>query len=115
MGNNELIGCQVCEACGKYNLKPVHSCRNCGCSRVREVNLSGKGSLYSFTVIHVPPENWTFSRPYAVGLVSVNGEVLVTALYEGTEFDCLSLGVGVTVKNQNGIFTFKLAEKCLEH
>lgn len=107
MDNKESINYLICEACGKPSLKPAQSCRHCGSSRSREVNLSGKGALYSYTIIHVPPENWTFNKPYAVGLISVDG-ILVTALYEGIEFDRLSTGATVTLNNQSGVFKFEL-------
>lgn len=111
MDNKESIGYLICGACGKPNLKPAQSCRHCGSSRSRETTLSGKGALYSYTIIHVPPENWTFNKPYAVGLVSVDDGILVTALYEGIEFERLSPGAIVNLNNQNEVFKFELVEK----
>lgn len=69
-----LSGCR-CGACGETSLGKVLICPNCGGDRVREIALSDRGVLWSFTVVrHRPPGNFRGQEPFApfgLGLVEL--------------------------------------------
>jgi uncharacterized protein len=62
-----------CADCQHWVHPPVPVCRKCRSTRVAAQAVSGKGTLYSFTVNHHP---WTdtFNGPYVLGLVELDEE-----------------------------------------
>lgn len=69
MKKNRLLG-QKCEACGTVITPPRLACRQCGSYDMTPIDLKGKGSIQSFTVINVPPEGRD-SAPYIVVMVEL--------------------------------------------
>ncbi len=67
--NKQLLGMK-CKSCEAVTFPPKAVCSNC-CSREYEfIQLSGKGTVKTFTVIRVPPEG--FEGEYVVGLVEMH-------------------------------------------
>ena len=64
---------QRCPGCGAHQFFPQAHCRECLSDRLEWVESTGKGTVYSFTVIHRPPSS-TFERdvPYTVALVDLD-------------------------------------------
>jgi uncharacterized protein len=58
-----------CPGCGRIAFPAPRICTGCRGERVEPLELSGRGRLYSYTVIHAPPPGWT--APYAVGYVDL--------------------------------------------
>ncbi len=56
-----------CDACGQVYFPRIASCIACGHETVIEVELSKKGRLYSYSMVHMHAAK--FSPPYAVGYV----------------------------------------------
>lgn len=73
---------QKCRACGKVWHPPLHICPECHSQDVAWVPTSGRGTLYSFTVVHHPAHVAVANRvPYVVGLVTLEeGPRVVTNL-----------------------------------
>lgn len=70
-----------CNDCGTYLHPPRPVCRSCASSRLAPAHVSGRGTVYSFTVTHraVPG----FTTPFAVALVELEEQAglrLVTNL-----------------------------------
>jgi uncharacterized OB-fold protein len=59
-----------CRDCGKFHFPPRPRCPNCLSPALDWVELSGRGQIYSFTVIHVPVARG-FEIPYAVAQVEL--------------------------------------------
>jgi uncharacterized protein len=105
---------QRCEACGAYQLYPRDHCISCG-GPVDWVEASGRGTVYSFTVIRQ-----NYSRPfrdqlpYVVALVDLEeGPRLMTNIV-GCDADDLSIGMAVRatfeeVSEEAGIALFEPA------
>lgn len=74
-----LIGSK-CESCGK-NFFPTRNicpkCRRKG--RIVEKVFSGKGKIYSYTLVSVPPEGFELEAPYILALVELDEGTLVTS------------------------------------
>lgn len=80
-----------CGQCGQINFPPLEYCHQCKRFTATEKKLlSGKGEVFSFTVIGgggIPPEfNWLsrVGNGYTVALVKLEEGPLITAQIEGT-------------------------------
>lgn len=86
-----LLGSR-CESCGEVTFPSQPWCCNCG-GEARELLLSTRGSLYSFTnVNNPPPEGYKGPIPYGVGVVEVDG---VRIMCNITEPDPAKLRIGM--------------------
>lgn len=70
-----------CEGCAHISFPPKPHCPDCGGRKIEWVTLSGHGTLYSLTQIHVAPTMFAADVPYAVAIVDLDeGVRLVTRL-----------------------------------
>lgn len=60
----------VCGGCERSFFTPQRVCPFCGSGRWRYEPSSGLGTVYSFTVVHRPPEP-AFEAPYVLAIVDV--------------------------------------------
>jgi uncharacterized OB-fold protein len=93
-----LIGCK-CGNCGKYFSGRRVVCLNCGKQQMEEVALSGKGEIYTFTIVHQ-------QLPFA--LVNVPYAIVIILLEEGCQTH------GVITENLDGIEVGKHVETYFE-
>ena len=64
---------QQCGDCGTYRFPPSHLCRNCGSDNTSWVAASGKGTIYSFSVLHrAPTQEFRGRVPYVVALIDLD-------------------------------------------
>jgi uncharacterized OB-fold protein len=66
---------QRCATCGKHHHYPRSLCPHCGADTLEWVTASGRGTVYSFTVIRqhgIPP--FKEEAPYVVALVDLEEE-----------------------------------------
>lgn len=63
---------QRCQDCGANQFFPQSSCRKCLSDRMEWLEASGKGVIYTYTIVHRPPTQ-TFDEdvPYTVALVEL--------------------------------------------
>lgn len=62
-----------CVDCGTYRWRPRPMCANCYSMNTEWVRTSGKGTLYTWTVVHHPMgEAWVSEVPYAVAVVTLD-------------------------------------------
>ena len=74
-----LLGTK-CDNCGKIFFPLRTICPNCRREgRPQSLSFSGKGKVYAFTIIHVPPEGFESFIPYAVGLIQLDEGPKVTS------------------------------------
>ncbi len=60
----------VCGRCGRSFFTPQVVCPYCGAPDWRYEPSAGRGAVYSFTVVHRPPEP-AFEAPYVLAIVDV--------------------------------------------
>ncbi|MFW9769768.1 MAG: Zn-ribbon domain-containing OB-fold protein [Candidatus Thorarchaeota archaeon] len=72
-----------CVDCGMIIAPPSGSCYDCGGRNMQWAEVSGKGKLVSFTVIHVAPDEFANEAPYFIAIVE---------LEEGTRISARLLG-----------------------
>jgi len=74
-----LIGTE-CENCKEKFFPPRKLCPNCRRKgKIREYKFSGKGEIYSYTVIYAPPEGFEYLKPYVVAIVKLEEGPKVTS------------------------------------
>jgi len=84
IGEKKLVGLK-CKKCGTYILPPKSICKKCGSKEFEWIEFSGKGSLHTFTVIHVAPKRFLSDVPYVVGVVQLEEGPKVTARIVGVD------------------------------
>jgi len=68
-----------CVDCGMVIAPPSGSCYGCGSSKMEWTEVSGKGKLVSFTVIHIAPDEFAEEAPYYIAIVELAEETRVSA------------------------------------
>ena len=94
-----------CVDCGMVIAPPSGSCYGCGSSKMDWTEVSGKGKLVSFTVIHIAPDEFAEEAPYFVAIVELAEGTRVSARLLG--FDPLKpedvkLGIDVKLDYEDG-------------
>ena len=67
-GGARLIGSQ-CRACNLVFFPPGRFCPDCITDNPAAILLNRKGTLYSYSVVHIAPKGWT--SPYVIGYVDL--------------------------------------------
>jgi len=75
----------LCEDCKTLMVPPRITCMGCRGKRLRWTQFRGKGSLESFTVVHVAPTFLKDKVPYAVGIVTLEEGPMLTARLMGVD------------------------------
>ncbi|MFW9851250.1 MAG: Zn-ribbon domain-containing OB-fold protein [Candidatus Thorarchaeota archaeon] len=94
-----------CVDCGMVIAPPSGTCYGCGSTRMEWTEVSGKGKLVSFTVIHVAPEEFQAEVPYYVGIVELEEGTRVTARlmgYDPEKPEEIILGTPVHIAYEHG-------------
>ena len=86
---------QRCGGCGRAVFIPQPLCPACHSVELAWIDCSGRGSLYSYTVVH-RPQRPEFAAPYVVAIVELDeGAFLLTNL---VECDPAALEIGTRVE-----------------
>lgn len=72
-----------CAECGAVIAPPSGTCYSCGGNKMDWTRVSGKGTLVSFTVIHVSPEEFQDEAPYFIAIVELEEGTRVIARLGG--------------------------------
>ena len=89
---------QRCGRCGRHVFYPRAVCPHCSSADLEWVDASGRGSLYSFSVVHRAPPG--FEAPYAVALVDLAEGVRMMAGLVDVAIDGLEPGQALEVAIQ---------------
>ena len=76
--NYRLVG-EVCNRCGNKIYPPRDICPDCQQPAYEPYTFSGRGEVYSHTIVYNAPEGYSEYAPYAVALVKLEEGPLVTA------------------------------------
>jgi len=87
-----LMG-QRCRRCQVCVFGPAVFCQACSSEDLESVQLGRQGTLYSFTVVRVPPAGWPGKVPYTLGEVELPEGPHVLAEIIDSEPDRLKLGM----------------------
>src|SRR5262245_59385821 len=81
---------QRCRSCGTIQFPAQASCRSCRSRQLDAHQLSGRGSVHSYTQVGQPPLG--FSGPYMVAMVQLEEGIRVTAQLTDVEADEVVIG-----------------------
>ena len=96
-GNRRLCF-QRCNACDRWRHLPRHLCAHCGSSAWRWEQSAGRGSIYSWTVVHLPIHPaFAADVPYAVGIIELDEGVRMVSAIRGLDLRAIELGYPVEV------------------
>ena len=62
---------QRCPDCGTSRFYPRLVCPNCMSDRIEWTEASGRGRVYSFTVVHRPPPAFKQEAPYVIAIIEL--------------------------------------------
>jgi uncharacterized OB-fold protein len=88
---------QGCEACGLSNFPPTEHCRQCLSAELRWKQSSGRGEIYSWTVVHRPVTAY-YEPPYAPAIITLDEGYQMLTNVVGVAPDDLAIGMRVQVQ-----------------
>ncbi|HII86219.1 TPA: Zn-ribbon domain-containing OB-fold protein [Candidatus Bathyarchaeota archaeon] len=86
-----------CTKCGKTHLPPRPLCDNCFSKEFEWVEVNGKGTLLTYTVIHIAPTQFQSLAPYAVGIVQLEKDLRIPGMITRLGLDKLAIGLSLTI------------------
>jgi hypothetical protein len=91
-----LIGSE-CEICRTKYFPVRRICPNCRRrGKMKEVKFSGKGKVYSYTVVHSPPTGFELDVPYIMAIVELQEGPKLTA--QIVDFNSKDIKIGTQVE-----------------
>lgn len=84
-----------CEVCGYISFPYSHYCTKCGSKNVKKVELSGKGTLLSFTVSYQARDGYEKGLPNIIGLIKLDEGIEIVAPIVDADLEKLKEGVKV--------------------
>ena len=94
-----LIGFR-CQECGTTVFGPAIFCQSCTSTDLEPVDLGSEGTLFSFTIVRIPPAGWPGPVPYVLGQVELPQGPQVLAEVIDCEHDGLKIGMAVEMTLQ---------------
>jgi uncharacterized protein len=85
---------QHCTSCGTLRHPPLPACAVCGSLDWDTVESSGRGTVYSYVVVHYPQVP-SFEYPLPIGLVELEEGTRVVANLDGVELNAIEIGLPV--------------------
>lgn len=91
MGNN-------CGSCDRVYFPPREACPYCrreSMGKMKDLKLSGKGEILSYTIIHVGSDDFEEQVPYPVAIIQLDEGPKLTAQIVDCSFEQLHIGMRV--------------------
>jgi uncharacterized OB-fold protein len=89
-----LIG-EVCPHCDAKIFPPRDVCPECGGEARLPFSFSGRGEIFSYTVMHDAPAGFELTTPYTVALVKLEEGPVVTAQLTDLGEEAVKIGMPV--------------------
>lgn len=97
----ELRGFKCKECKDIYYIPPIYSCIKCGSEELIEETLSGNGTIYSYTVVHVAGKELMDKVPFVVAVVELDEGGRVTTNIVDSNIDDIKIGKSVKFSHLN--------------
>ncbi|MQG40821.1 MAG: Zn-ribbon domain-containing OB-fold protein [SAR202 cluster bacterium] len=94
-----LVGFR-CNECSTTVFGPAVFCQSCTSTDLEAVDLGAKGTLFSYTIVRIPPAGWPGDVPYVLGQVELPQGPQVLAEVVDCEHDDLKIGMAVELTLQ---------------
>ena len=69
-----------CRSCGEIYYPKRNICPKCGKTEFDSFKISGKGEIYSYTKIEVPPEDFADSKSYYAAIIKLEDGPLINGI-----------------------------------
>lgn len=86
-----------CRKCKTTLVPPRAFCPKCYTSISDWVQLSGKGKLTTYTIIHAPPTQFQALAPYAVGIVELKEGPKIPGMIKNVKLEDIRVGMDLVV------------------
>jgi uncharacterized OB-fold protein len=86
-----------CLKCAKTHLPPRPLCDNCYSTEFQWLEVSGKGKLLTYTVIHVAPQQFQNLTPYAIGIIELENGLKIPGMIQDLTQEQLKIGMQLNV------------------
>lgn len=94
MENGSLHGL-ACEDCGFQGLPPEFACPACGSEKLKEVQYSGQGEIYTYTIVSMGFGHLARRTPYVLAVVELKEGPRLTTVIEGLAGEGARIGLPV--------------------
>ncbi len=89
---------QKCSQCSNYRYPPSSICPNCFSLDFKWERASGKGEVYSFTIVRIPLRpDWAPDVPYALATIKLHEGVRMVSSVIGCKPEDVKIGMKVQV------------------
>jgi uncharacterized OB-fold protein len=89
---------QKCRDCGALRFVPAEICASCGCQEAEWVRVSGRGTVYTFTVVHRgPTPAYQADAPYVIAHVTLDEGPRVIGNVVGCDPRTVEIGMPVQI------------------
>ena len=111
--NDGRLVLQRCDACGEYRWTPQILCTHCLAEPFTWTEVSGRGRLYSYTIVHRAPTAG-FEIPFVLAVVELDeGPLMLTRIVDSRHEDlAVEAPVEVAFTRETddiNLYTFRLA------
>lgn len=96
INQGKLLGGK-CQKCGALHLPPRPLCNKCFSKEFEWIEISPKGKLLTYTIIHVAPPQFEQMTPYAVGIIQLEKGLKIPGMIRGLEDAEIEIGMELTV------------------
>jgi uncharacterized OB-fold protein len=86
-----------CTKCGKVHLPPRPLCNECFSKEFEWVEVSNRGKLITYTVIHIAPTQFQSMAPYAMGIVQLENGFKIPGMIKEVPFERLKIGMDLAI------------------
>jgi uncharacterized OB-fold protein len=86
-----------CTRCGKIHLPPRTLCDNCFSQEFTWTEISGKGKLLTYSVIHIASQQFQPLAPYAVGIIELENALKLPGMISSVTQEQLRIGMDLTI------------------
>lgn len=105
MQRGELL-IQRCDECQAWVFYPSYWCTSCYAQDLTWTRCSGRGEVYSFSVVHYPPYDSYSEVPYVLATIELEEGVHMMTNLVGCDWQEVRVGMGVrmTLEEREGGF-----------
>ncbi len=82
-----------CRKCGKIHYPPRPLCDSCFSNEFEWIEVSPKGKLLTYTIIHIAPTQFQQMTPYIVGIIQLENDLRIPGMIKETPIGCLEVGI----------------------
>jgi uncharacterized OB-fold protein len=97
IGQGKLLGGK-CKKCGKIHFPPRPLCDNCLSKDFEWIEISAKGRLLTYTIIHVAPTQFQQMAPYAVGIVELDNGLKLPGMIKDAALDKIEIDMPLALE-----------------